>query len=160
MLFRSGFGTSVQQQLTAHKQGSFARQLYVCVGCNTPLFTNKDIVEHSTQFASTSSSAGRTNQSQVCLSYFIKQREWMQSYGTDKTQGVLECYRKVCKRKLGQFSIKLGVRCNCGQHIKPAFQIAKNKVKLVGAQSTQVNLGSSGNSLANLQSNSDLGKYT
>ena len=36
----------------------------------------------------------------------------------------------------------------------------KNKVKLIGSQSTSVNLGSSGNSLSNLQaSNSDLGKY-
>ena len=74
------------------------------------------------------------------------------------TSGVLECYRKVCKRKLGQFSTQ-GLRCNCGKTMKPGFSIAKNKVKLVGSQSTVINLGQNGNSLSNLLSSSDLGKY-
>ena len=45
--------------------------------------------------------------------------------------------------------------------VKPAFQIAKNKVKLVGgSSSTNINLGPTSNSMSNLQSSSDLGKYT
>ena len=85
----------------------------------------------------------------------------MPNYGStesNKMKGTLECYRKVCKRKLGQFNMQ-GLRCNCGKLIKPGFQIAKNRVKLVGSNSTMVNLGSSGNSMTNLQSSSDLGKY-
>ena len=74
-----------------------------------------------------------------------------------KPTGTLECYRKVCKRKLGQYNLQ-GIR-DCGKMIKPAFQIAKNKVKLIGAQSTNVNLGSGGGSQSHLHSNSDLGKY-
>lgn len=58
----------------------------------------------------------------------------MPTYGNSDNQarGTLECYRKVCKRKLGQYSMQ-GLRCNCGKTIKPAFQILKNKVKLVGS---------------------------
>ena len=53
-----------------------------------------------------------------------------------------------------------GVRCNCGKTVKPGFAIAKNKVKVVGSKSTTINLGpASGNSLSNLFSSSDLGKY-
>ena len=73
-------------------------------------------------------------------------------------RGTLECYRKVCRRKLGQYSFA-GLRCNCGKTIKPAFQIAKNKVKVVASQSTSINLGASGSSLQHLISSSDLGKY-
>ena len=136
------------------------RQLYVCVGCNTPLFTSKDIIEHNSS-QTTASSSGRANlASKTCTSFFIKQREWMPNYGTSefKPKGTLECYRKVCKRKVGQFC-EQGLRCNCGKMIKPGNQILKNRVKLVGANSTTVHLGSSGNSMTNLQSNSDLGKY-
>lgn len=42
------FSQSAYQQLSQKQTGgSGARQLYVCVGCNTPLFTNKDIIDHS-----------------------------------------------------------------------------------------------------------------
>ena len=47
----------------------------------------------------------------------------MPNYGVptnEKARGVLECYRKVCKRKLGQYSMQ-GIRCNCGKMVKPAF---------------------------------------
>lgn len=98
-----------------------ARQLYVCVGCNTPLFTNKDLVEHSTSLA-TASSSGRFTQKPACQCFYIKQREWMPGYGTDEnaSKGTLECYRKVCKRKLGQYN-KDGIRCNCGKTVKPGY---------------------------------------
>ena len=43
--------------------------------------------------------------------------------------------------------------------IKPGFQIAKNKVKVVGAIYNNGNMGLSTNSLTNLASGSDLGKY-
>ena len=77
----------------------------------------------------------------------------------EKSRGVLECYRKVCKRKLGQYNIQ-GIKCNCGKTIRPGIQIAKNKVKLVGTQSN-INLSSAGNSMTNLHSsNSELGKYS
>ena len=112
------FGMSAYQQLggnqnTSYKQqqqkGGFARQLYVCIGCNTPLFTNKDIVDHGSDLT-TASSSGRAAMSfnRNCNFYHIKQREWMPTYGNDagiQSHGALECYRKVCKRKLGQYSI-------------------------------------------------------
>ena len=85
------------------------RQLYVCVGCNTPLFTSKDFVAHSSQQASyqpsgsnafASSGEGNSN----CQFYFVRQREWMAPL-VDATggrgTGALECYRKVCRRRLG-----------------------------------------------------------
>ena len=55
----------------------------------------------------------------------------MPTNAEEQGRGVLECYRKVCKRKLGQFNMQ-GIKCNCGKTIIPGFQIAKNKVKLVG----------------------------
>jgi hypothetical protein len=60
----------------------------------------------------------------------------MPNYGgiSQENKGVLECYRKVCNRKLGTYNME-GIRCHCGQTIKPGFQIAKNKVKLVGPNS-------------------------
>ena len=62
----------------------------------------------------------------LCVNYFVKEREWMiNSDAKEKDRGVLECYRKVCKRQLGQYSIQ-GIRCNCGKTIKPGFLIAKN----------------------------------
>lgn len=73
----------------------------MCVGCNTPLFTNKDMTEHNFEGAATS---GRFTQKQACNSFFIKQREWMPGFAGsegDSTKGIIECYRKVCKRKLG-----------------------------------------------------------
>jgi len=53
-----------------------------------------------------------------------------------------------------------GLKCNCGKFIRPGFQIAKNKVKLIGTQSNIINLSSAGNSLTNLiANNSELNKY-
>lgn len=81
------------------------------------------------------------------------------SESMEKSRGVLECYRKVCKRKLGQYNLQ-GIKCNCGKTIRPGYQITKNKVKLVGTQSN-INLSSAGNSMTNLHStNSELGKYS
>ena len=136
----------------------YARRLYVCVGCKTPLFTNKDIIDHGQVM--TSASMGRAVAAKnLCTNFFVKEREWMiTSEAKEKDRGVLECYRKVCKRKLGHYSVQ-GVRCNCGKAIKPGFLIAKNKVKLVESHSTHINLGASNNSLTNLLSSSDLGKY-
>ena len=72
--------------------------------------------------------------------------------GTAKDRGVLLCYRKMCRRKLGNYSMN-GLHTNEGRLIKPAFQIAKNKVKLIGSQSTSINHGQS---TSNLLSSSDL----
>ena len=47
-----------------------------------------------------------------------------------------------------------------GKMIKPAFAIAKNKVKLIGANPGNINVNSNGGSTSNLHSSSDLGKYT
>lgn len=154
------FGASAYQQLGQRQGGQQgARQLYVCVGCNTPLFTSKDLIDHE-QNLLTASSSGRFTQKQPCQCFFVKQREWMPGYASENnaTKGPLECYRKVCKRKLGQFN-KDGIRCNCGKTVKPAFQINKTKVKQVGQNMTHVNLGQSGSSSHNLHSSSDLGKY-
>lgn len=53
-----------------------------------------------------------------------------------------------------------GLRCNCGKMIKPAFSLAKNRVKLVDTNNTaSINLGANINAFANLISNSDLRKY-
>lgn len=79
--------------------------------------------------------------------------------GEARSKGILECYRKVCKRKLGSYS-ETGLRCNCGKLVKPAYQIAKNRVKLVGSHPGGMNLGAAGSSMTNLHSSSsDLGKY-
>lgn len=52
-----------------------------------------------------------------------------------------------------------GIKCNCGKTIKPGFQIAKNKIKLVGAQSN-ILMSSAGNSHTNLHSStSELKTY-
>lgn len=66
------FGQSAYPQLAQAKgaNGKFARQLFVCVGCNTPLFTNKDIVEHQSL---TSASMGRSNPTKSqCTCYYVK----------------------------------------------------------------------------------------
>lgn len=52
------------------------RHLFVCIGCNTPLFTSKDIIDTTNTTATTSSSAHRNNKQSN--NYYIKQREWMQ----------------------------------------------------------------------------------
>ena len=96
---------------------------------------------------------GRSNAAKnLCTCIFVKQRDWMITSETrDKDRGILECYRKVCKRKLGAYSMT-GLRCNCGKTIKPGFSISKNKVKQVGSQSTGLGLGMySGSSLNNQQ---------
>ena len=139
-----------------------SRQLFVCIGCNTPLFTGKDIVEHNAVLNSAGSIGRAVVSNKTCNFWFVKQREWMPSYGTndiEKARGILECYRGVCKRKLGLYSTQQGLKCSCGKMVRPAFQIAKNKVKMLGVLSNNVNLGSSTNSLTNLASGSDLGKY-
>jgi hypothetical protein len=85
------------------------RQLYVCCGCNTPLFTSKDFVEHTSrtmvpqqaQFAAT---ANNFTSGANCQYYFVRQREWMTplvEQAGSKNAGQLECYRKVCRRRLG-----------------------------------------------------------
>ena len=82
------------------------RHLFVCIGCNTPLFTSKDIIDTTNTTATTSSSAHRNNKQSN--NYYIKQREWMQiTDGTNqkKSSGPLTCYRKVCRKKLGQFNL-------------------------------------------------------
>ena len=72
-----------------------------------------------------------------------------------KPSGTLTCYRKVCKRKLGYFKME-GERCENGHFVKPAFVIAKNKVKPVTSTSNiAMNFGAS-----NHASNSDLSKYS
>lgn len=74
---------------------------------------------------------------------------------------MLECYRKVCKRKLGQYN-KDGLQCNCGKVVKPGYAINKAKVKMVGQNVNQANLGqNNSNSITNLHSSSsELGTYT
>ena len=89
-----------------------------------------------------------------CNNFYVKQREWMITSDTKKQTGTLNCYRKVCKKKLGTFSNQ-GLRCNCGHFVKPAFQIAKNKVKPVGNNSTNLNIIGQ-----NQASSSDLSKYS
>ena len=131
-------------QNTQKNENLGSRQLYVCIGCNTPLFTGKDIIEHS-PILNSASSIGRTIMStRNCNFWFIKQREWMPCYGSndiDKQRGILECYRGVCKRKLGMYSTQQGIKCSCGKMVKPGFQIAKNKVKVVGAIYNNGNMG-------------------
>ena len=105
--------------------GAYARQLYVCIGCNTPLFSSKDVIEQNVQELTTASSTGRVLQSNKKVSqyYYIKHREWMPNLradSTEKSKGILECYRKVCKRKLGQYNLQ-GIKTNCGKTIKPGF---------------------------------------
>ena len=103
-----------------------ARHLYVCVGCNTPLFTNKDIVDHTSTATTSSSTAHRNQLSSKCTNFYVKQREWMlnmeggTSTAMKQLSGTLTCYRKVCKKKLGSFSIQ-GLRCNCGHYVKTSF---------------------------------------
>ena len=64
-----------------------------------------------------------------------------------RKSGTLECYRKVCKRKIGSFSLAGGLPCNCGTHVRPqAFQIFKNRVKPLrgnNLSSLSGNIGSS-----------------
>ena len=72
-----------------------------------------------------------------------------------KSSGPLACYRKVCQKKLGQFTLE-GQRCNCGHFVKPAFAIARNRVKTVTSTSNiTMNFGGH-----NQASNSDLSKYS
>ena len=62
---------------------------------------------------------------------------------------MLECYRKVCKRRLGQYSLN-----------PPTFKIDKNKVKQVNAQTSVTKVGGSHQPSmlsSNNNSSSDLG---
>ena len=62
------------------------RQLYVCVGCNTPLFTTKDLVENAGTATTSSSSAYRNHMSKGNY-FYVKQREWMNQVDTGSSTG-------------------------------------------------------------------------
>lgn len=63
-----------------------------------------------------------------CACYFIKKVNWIEKQRKSEIihQGLIRCFN--CAQQLGFYNDK-GLKCNCGQYVKPAFQILKSKIQ-------------------------------
>ena len=94
------------------------RYNFCCKFCGEKLFKSSDIKRHPNPYAKISAEKS-------CKSYFVNQLDWL---GYDGNSGKINCPRKTCGAKIGLFSWA-GLRCNCGHHVAPAFEIYKHILK-------------------------------
>lgn len=101
--------------------------VYRCHQCRVPLFRSTDIIPHqATKVRKFANKRQTFSEDQKCQSFFIEQPKWLNATG--RMSDAIYCPK--CNYKIGHFSWK-GAQCNCGEWVKPSFQVPHSRVDFV-----------------------------
>lgn len=65
--------------------------------------------------------------SDTCSNYFVEKSDWMEN-GNIGRMGLISCPKKACSIKIGTYSYS-GLKCRCGQVVRPGFLIYHDRVQ-------------------------------
>ncbi|KAL3643504.1 hypothetical protein CASFOL_014319 [Castilleja foliolosa] len=102
--------------------------IYRCKKCRRIVATEELIVPHNRGDGKCFNRRKKNDsdtEAPECSSIFVEPMKWMQTVEDGYLGDKLQCIG--CKTRLGSFTW-VGMRCNCGTWVNPAFQLHKSRM--------------------------------